>query len=135
PYRQAKEHAKRSSLPFVQRNTRRLCGQRGHECETLENADAERGTEGGILRRMAGLAGEALAVGEAALAAGDWEAARSAFEAALEQRDEPAARDGLARALWWIEGPRAALAERSRAYAGYCRSGDTHAAAHVALWM
>ena len=33
---------------------------------------------------MAGLAGEALAVGEAALAAGDWEAARSAFEAALE---------------------------------------------------
>jgi hypothetical protein len=52
---------------------------------------------------MAGLATDPLAVGEAALAAGDWEAAREAFEAALAHEDTPAAHDGLGRALWWTE--------------------------------
>jgi DNA-binding CsgD family transcriptional regulator/tetratricopeptide (TPR) repeat protein len=84
---------------------------------------------------MAELATDPLAVGEAALAAGDWQAARRAFAAALDQEDVPAARDGLARALWWLDGPGPAVAERTRAYAGYRRRGDERAAARVALWI
>jgi DNA-binding CsgD family transcriptional regulator len=84
---------------------------------------------------VAELGTDPLAVGEAALAAGDWEAARKAFEAAIDKGDEPAARDGLARALWWIEGSRSAVAERTRAYSGYRHRGDKPAAAHVALWI
>ena len=40
-----------------------------------------------------------LAVGEAALAASDWKAAREAFEAALADEDTPAAHDGLGRSV------------------------------------
>jgi DNA-binding CsgD family transcriptional regulator len=76
-----------------------------------------------------------LAAGTSALAAGEWAAARRAFEAALESQDNPVARDGLARALWWLEGPARAIAERTRAYAGYHRAGDEAAAAHVAVWL
>jgi DNA-binding CsgD family transcriptional regulator len=84
---------------------------------------------------MAELATEPLAVGKSALAAGDWAAARAAFETALKDADEPAAHDGLARALWWIEGPARAIAERIHAYAGYRHCDDKRAAAHVALWI
>ena len=84
---------------------------------------------------MADLATDPLAAGSASLAAGDWTAARAAFEVALEHDDPPAARDGLARALWWLEGPARAVEERTHAYAGYRRAGDGHAAAHVALWI
>jgi DNA-binding CsgD family transcriptional regulator len=84
---------------------------------------------------MAGLATDPLAAGEAALVAGDWQAARQAFEAALAVEDAPAARDGLGRALWWIEGPRQAVAARVRAYSGFRGRGDEHAAAHVAVWL
>lgn len=84
---------------------------------------------------MAEPATDPLAAGRSALAAGDWAASRAAFEAALADDDAPAARDGLARALWWIEGPGPAVAERTRAYSGYHRGGDVRAAAHVALWI
>jgi DNA-binding CsgD family transcriptional regulator len=84
---------------------------------------------------MAELVTDPLAVGNAALADGDWAAARTAFEGALADHEEPAARDGLARALWWIEGPARAIAERTHAYSGYRHSGDGRAAAHVALWI
>lgn len=84
---------------------------------------------------MAELAAEPLAVGRAALAAGDWAAARTAFAAALDRDDAPAARDGLARALWCIEGPARAIAERTHAYSGYRRRGGERSAAHVALWI
>jgi DNA-binding CsgD family transcriptional regulator len=84
---------------------------------------------------MAELATDQVTVGKAALAAGNWAAARSAFETALGEEDSAAAHDGLARALWWIEGPARAVAERIRAYSGYRRCGDERAAAHVALWI
>jgi DNA-binding CsgD family transcriptional regulator/tetratricopeptide (TPR) repeat protein len=84
---------------------------------------------------VAELGTDPLAVGEAALAAGEWEAARDAFKAAIGQVDDPTAHDGLARALWWIEGSRSAVAERTRAYSGYRHRGDERAAAHVALWI
>ena len=82
---------------------------------------------------MADLAADPLVAGRAALGAGDWTAARAAFEAAVAADDPPVARDGLARARWWIEGPARAIAERTHAYAGYHRGGDQLAAAHVAL--
>jgi DNA-binding CsgD family transcriptional regulator len=84
---------------------------------------------------MADLATDPLATGRAALAAGDWVAARAAFEAAVRDDDSPVAHDGLARSLWWIDGPASAVAERTRAYAGYRHAGDERAAAHVALWI
>jgi DNA-binding CsgD family transcriptional regulator len=62
-------------------------------------------------------------------------AARAAFETVLDEDDAPAARDGLARALWWIEGPTRAIVERIHAYSGYRHCGDERAAAHVALWI
>ena len=84
---------------------------------------------------MAEPAVDPLDVGTTALAAGDWTAARAAFETALEAGDTPAARDGLARALWWIEGAAPAIAARTHAYSGYRQHGDERAAAHVALWI
>jgi hypothetical protein len=84
---------------------------------------------------MAEQAADPLAAGDAALTSGDWAVARAAFEAALEEADAPAAREGLARALWWTHGPARAISERSRAYSGYRREGDDRAAAHVALWI
>jgi DNA-binding CsgD family transcriptional regulator len=84
---------------------------------------------------MADVAADPLAVGKAALAAGDWAAARKAFEAALDEDDAPPAHDGLARALWWIEGPARAIAERTHAYSGYRHCGDERSAAHAALWI
>jgi len=76
-----------------------------------------------------------LAAGSSALATGDWAAAREAYEAVLGEEDLPDAHDGLARVLWWLEGPAQAVAERTHAYAGYRRAGDEQAAAHVALWL
>ena len=84
---------------------------------------------------MAGSATELLTTGNAALAAGDWAAARAAFTTLLAQGDDPAAHDGLARSLWWTDGPARAIEERTRAYAGHRRAGDDLAAAEVALWI
>jgi hypothetical protein len=50
------------------------------------------------------------AAGEASLTSGDWVGARAAFEAALYREEAPAAREGLARALWWTDGPARAIA-------------------------
>lgn len=84
---------------------------------------------------MAEQAADPLAAGEASLASGDWVGARTAFEAALHREEAPAAREGLARALWWTYGPARAIAERTHAYSGYRRGGEEAAAARVALWI
>jgi DNA-binding CsgD family transcriptional regulator/predicted negative regulator of RcsB-dependent stress response len=84
---------------------------------------------------MAEPATEQLAVGDAALVAGNWQEARAAFEAALAEQETPEARDGLGRALWWTDGSSRAITERTRAYSEFRRAGDQRAAAHVALWI
>jgi DNA-binding CsgD family transcriptional regulator len=76
-----------------------------------------------------------LARGYEALAAGDWEGARAAFEEAVEAFDSPEALDGLGRALWWLRDERDAIVCRERAYAGFRRDGDLARAARIALWL
>ena len=71
-----------------------------------------------------------LAEGEAALAVGDWAAARTAFEAAEESAE---ALSGLGTALMWLGETDAAVRTRERAYAAFCRRPDQVQAAITAL--
>jgi ATP/maltotriose-dependent transcriptional regulator MalT len=79
--------------------------------------------------------GDALARGHSALASGEWENARGAFEEAVAATDSPDALDGLGRALWWLRDERGAVVQRERAYAGFRRDGELARAARVALWL
>lgn len=76
-----------------------------------------------------------VADGYEALAAGDWQRARAAFEAALSRADSPEALDGLGRALWWLRDAEGAVVSRERAYAGFRRDGELARAARIALWL
>lgn len=71
-----------------------------------------------------------LAEGEAALAAGDWAAARTAFEAAEPSAEALA---GLGTALMWLGETDAAVRAREQAYAAFCRRSDGMQAAVTAL--
>src|SRR5919108_1347282 len=73
--------------------------------------------------------------GEQALAAGDWEAARDAFELALKNEDSPEAHDGLGRTLWWLGDVDGAIEHRERAYTTLRASGAIDEAAMIALWL
>ena len=75
-----------------------------------------------------------LEVGREALASGDWEAARAAFEEAVERTPSAKAEEGLGRALWWLQDSQGAISHMERAYAGYREGGGRHAAAS-ALWL
>ena len=74
-----------------------------------------------------------LAAGSAALADGRWQAARSAFEAAAAQSDDPRAVDGLGEALWWLGEPARSMEMRERAYVEFRRRGQHDAALAAAL--
>lgn len=75
-------------------------------------------------------------LGYEALASGDWEAARRAFEEALDHGgDDPEALDGLGRVYWWLREPDKAVVHRERAYAQFRREGQLKRAARVALWL
>lgn len=71
----------------------------------------------------------------AALAAGDWRAARAGFEAALTQGDSADARFGLAMALWWLGDNQGSVQECTRAYTLYRRRGEAVLAAQCAGWL
>ena len=73
--------------------------------------------------------------GEQALAAGDWEGSRAAFETALEEGASARAEDGLGRALWWLQDTEGAIAHVERAYAAHREAGDARRAAADALWL
>jgi DNA-binding CsgD family transcriptional regulator len=75
------------------------------------------------------------ATGEEALAAGDWETARDAFAAAIEEEPSPEALDGLGRTLWWLGDVDGAIEHRERAYAILRKAGESAAAAKIALWL
>src|SRR5918994_666102 len=76
-----------------------------------------------------------VAEGYEALAAGDWEAARAAFESALSSEELPEALDGLGRAFWWLRESEQAIVSRERAYSGFRRDGELARAARIALWL
>ena len=76
-----------------------------------------------------------VAEGYEALASGDWEAARAAFQSALAVDEFPEALDGLARALWWLRESEQAVVHRERAYSGFRRDGQLARAARIALWI
>ncbi|RDV09386.1 DNA-binding response regulator [Arthrobacter sp. RT-1] len=78
---------------------------------------------------------EGIVEGERLLASTDWAAAASAFESVLAVNDEPAAHDGLGRALWWLRDADRAITERTLAYAGFRRSGQNSRAFKAAVWL
>ena len=78
---------------------------------------------------------EAIGVGEASLATGDWDAARESFETALLDGESPEAVDGLGRALWWLGDPDGAIEHRERAFTLYKASGNARRAGAIAVWL
>ena len=81
-------------------------------------------------------AGEVVARGNAALAAGRWAEAREAFEAALAGDDAAEeAWEGLAGALWWLGENQASVDACTRAYAGFRRAADVPGAVRCAVWL
>ena len=60
-----------------------------------------------------------LDAGRAALARGDWQAARLAFEASLAAEEHPEALEGLGLAAWWLDLADVVFDARERAYSRY----------------
>jgi DNA-binding CsgD family transcriptional regulator/predicted negative regulator of RcsB-dependent stress response len=66
----------------------------------------------------------------------DWEEARAAFAAALdEQPGDAEALDGLGQSLWWLGDRDAAIASRCEAFAAYRRAGDDRKAGGLAAYL
>jgi DNA-binding NarL/FixJ family response regulator len=82
---------------------------------------------------VASVSEDLLASGGEALRVGDWSAARSAFEAALEEEETAEALFGLGDALWWLGDIEPAVRCRERAYAAFRRRPDPVQAAIVAM--
>jgi DNA-binding CsgD family transcriptional regulator len=78
---------------------------------------------------------DSLAAGHAALARGDWEAARQLFEAVLRVEERPDALEGLGLAAWWLDSADVVFDVRERAYRGYRERGDSVSAARMAVWL
>lgn len=81
-----------------------------------------------------------LATGHAALAAGRWAEARTAFEAALAQletaqKESAQACFGLAAALWWLGENQTSVSRCARAYSLFRRVGDVGGAVQCAVWL
>lgn len=76
-----------------------------------------------------------VARGTAALERADWNAAREAFQAALDEAATPEALNGLGTALWWTNDLHGSVACREQAYAGFRRRGDLAEAALIACLL
>jgi DNA-binding NarL/FixJ family response regulator len=76
-----------------------------------------------------------VARGFAALQTGDWQEARSVFEAALVESESPEALEGLSQAWWWTGEEDKALALRQKAHTAFRRRGDRVRALRCALWV
>jgi DNA-binding CsgD family transcriptional regulator len=76
------------------------------------------------------------AKGAAALALGDWTAARAHFEASLEEHGEtPEALEGLSDALFWLDEVGQSIERRTRACLIHQERGDACRAARAAMWL
>ena len=76
-----------------------------------------------------------LGAGRAALARGDWPAARLAFDAAVLAKESPEALEGLGHAAWWLDLADVVFDVRERAYRLYQQRGDRVGAARMAVWL
>ena len=77
-----------------------------------------------------------LAAAWGALEEADWTAARDSFAAHLAAHPEdPAALDGLGRALWWLGEPGEGIDCRRRAFAIYKQQGELREAANLAVYL
>ena len=76
-----------------------------------------------------------LLAGQAALARGEWETARNAFQAVLASREDAAALEGVGMAAWWLDLTATVFDARERAYRLYREQGDAVSAARVAVWL
>lgn len=74
-------------------------------------------------------------IATAALDAGDWAAARAAFERDLSEGTSAAALEGLARSLWWLKEPQAALDVTAAAYRALLAEGLRARAFAAAVWL
>ena len=76
-----------------------------------------------------------VSAGQAALARGNWEEAKAAFEAALAAEETPEALEGLGLAAWWLDLADVVFDSRERAFRGYQDRGDRISAARMAVWL
>src|SRR6516165_941536 len=76
-----------------------------------------------------------LAEGRRALAAGEWENARTAFADVLLDAEQPEALDGLALASWFLGEIEEGLRLRQRAFAAYAAASECDVAARVGVWI
>jgi LuxR family transcriptional regulator, maltose regulon positive regulatory protein len=76
-----------------------------------------------------------LRAGDEALSRGEWEQARSYFEAAEERRETVEAIEALAMAAWWLDDGQLTIESRERAYRLYREHGDAAGAARMAIWL
>ena len=76
-----------------------------------------------------------LTEGRRALAAAEWEAARSAFESVLAGGETAEALDGYGLARWFLGEIEEGLELRGRACSEYALAGDLERAARIAVWI
>ena len=81
---------------------------------------------------MAGAAGTVLGAGQAALESGDWEAARTHYEAAVAEDPSAEALEGLGSTYFWLDHPDT-IEVRERAFRAYRARGDARGAARQAI--
>jgi len=73
-----------------------------------------------------------LASAQLALNAGEWDAARSAFESVAVQTADPECYEGLAAAAWWLDDAHTCVSSREHAYRRHRDLGDELGAARAA---
>ena len=73
--------------------------------------------------------------GRAALARGEWEEAKRAFDAALATEETGEALEGLGLAAWWLDLADVVFDARERAYRIYHEQNNRSSAARVAVWL
>jgi LuxR family transcriptional regulator, maltose regulon positive regulatory protein len=78
---------------------------------------------------------ELLSAGREALGRGEWEEARTRFEAAIAAGESAAAIEALAMAAWWLDDAPLTIDSRERAYRLYREQGDVYGAARMAIWL
>jgi LuxR family maltose regulon positive regulatory protein len=88
-----------------------------------------------VVKAASGLVSERSEAAFHALAAGQWEAARAAFQAALREHEAAELLEGLSWAAWWLDDAESVFESRERAYRLYRRRGESASAARMAIWI